>query len=383
LNRELSYSDPRDYLDHFLSIFRDAVSCRVRGQERSALALSGGLDSSLIAALLFGEETRAEDIATVSLVFPGMDCDESPWIDVVDRALGITTRRITWTPASWDQVLEEAARTAAIPPSPNSLIDTFARAGMARTQVLTGSGGDQWMYGSDAHFRDLIELRRWGELFRNLRLGGGIGLARRKVRSLRAHVTHHARSRVRWARSEPQLGPALRGLRRDRHAMLDRDRPSVPRARIRRYNTLHTPWAAYTFECGDQYGSGAALPSSRPFYDRRVVEFALALPDGERWRGPDYRSFEGRALTRAGLDQVSRRRSKAEFSSPYVRQVERLPLDDLARSSTIERLGWIPPGSFSNERWPGESRIQHASRIWLLASVEAWASSCCHDAWHS
>jgi asparagine synthase (glutamine-hydrolysing) len=372
LDQELAYSDPRDYLDHFMTIFRDAVWCRVRGQERSALALSGGLDSSLIAGVLSGMEPHVGSIETVSLVFPGMDCDESTWIDTVDRELGISTRRIVWAPVSWDELLAEAARIAAIPPSPNSLIDMLARARMSRTQLLTGSGGDQWMYGSDAHFRDLVEAGRWGELARNLRLGGVMVLARRKMRSFHAHVAHIARTRFGRPRSDPQLGPSLRGLRRDPHAVLRRNEASAPSARIRRYNTLHTPWEAYTFECGDQYGSGSALPSARPFYDRRVVEFALALPDAQRWRGTDSRWFEARALATVGLDQVSKRRSKAEFSSPLIRQVEQLPINDLARSAVIERMGWIPRDSFSDQGWPGESKIERAGRLSLLVSVEAW-----------
>ncbi len=48
---QIRYKDERDYADHYLELLREAVRCRLRSVGPVGISLSGGLDSTSLAAL--------------------------------------------------------------------------------------------------------------------------------------------------------------------------------------------------------------------------------------------------------------------------------------------------------------------------------------------
>ena len=84
---EPSWRSREECAEAFLPVFKEAVRCRLRSQKPVGAELSGGLDSSSVvsAAQALYREGAAHDLGfeAFSLVFPGLPCDESQFIDAV------------------------------------------------------------------------------------------------------------------------------------------------------------------------------------------------------------------------------------------------------------------------------------------------------------
>ena len=388
LMRELTYPDDDDYVDHFLSVFGEAVHCRMRSNAPVTTALSGGLDSSLISGVAMerrsSEQGFASSVDATSLVFPGESCDESVWIRAVADAIGIEVREVPWAPLTWDQLLNEATRTMYLPPAPNMAVDRFVWAGIRRTVVMSGTGGDQWMVGHYGYFKDLLARRDFVKLGRSAFQGGSSMMAQaaQEVVEYRANAwTRRLRRQVAEAPASSLVGPALQvaaqAVQAAAEEVLALPRPlGVDRSKHQRYKTLHYPWEPYVFELAVQAVGGGNLLCVEPFYDRRVVEFALAVPDSQRWRGRDYRWLQRRALRRVGLGTTADRHTKPEFSPTSRNEIRNVLDSGLPTRLKVDQYGWIAKDAFVAGTNPSSASLDRTTvtsrEQWLVAALEAW-----------
>jgi asparagine synthase (glutamine-hydrolysing) len=374
LTRELSSSDSHEYLAMFETIVEQAVRSRLRAV-RPTVALSGGLDSSLVAATA---ARTTSSVTTTSVVYPGLDCDESAWIDAVTGHLGLCSRKIPWTPSSWEELVEESRRSRYLPPYPNTTIDVFARAAVPTTSVITGIGGDEWLTGRTEYFGDLWEHRNLGQLADCILRGGGAQFARAAATSVasRAKRRLFGTSSASPGAPDPEwLGPSLRGLAAPPRPP---DRETLARARTRthraRYWTLGNHWNVMCFDFRDRAAVAGNFVSTDSYHDRRLVEFACALPDSERWRGSDDRWLIRRALHGVVPHEVAARRTKVGFNVAAVEQVKRIGLEHRLSTSRVVDLGWVQPGLQEEGLL---SLVPSPTRMWIrpawsIAAVEAW-----------
>jgi asparagine synthase (glutamine-hydrolysing) len=152
------YKRPQEYVEEFVWLFRDATRLRLRTNRRIGIYLSGGLDSSYIAAVSaqsnlkpltltayapdteWMDERRYARIVTGHLDFP---CNE---IDISD-CWSLSHR---WLP---DKLFDEPE----IPPQGA----THVRLAMAAREaglgvMLGGEGADEWMTGNGTHLADAL-----------------------------------------------------------------------------------------------------------------------------------------------------------------------------------------------------------------------------------
>ena len=80
-----------EYLERFRELFFDAVASRVATREHTGILMSGGFDSTSVAAVaaaLFCKQPDAlPPIRIYSTLFGGLPCDETPRIRLVQRSL--------------------------------------------------------------------------------------------------------------------------------------------------------------------------------------------------------------------------------------------------------------------------------------------------------
>jgi asparagine synthase (glutamine-hydrolysing) len=375
-------------VEAFLAVFGEAVRSRLRARTAPTVALSGGLDSSLVAAVamdyLNDKSSDPDGLTTTSLVFPGLDCDESTYIDAVNVALNLQGRPIQWTPVDWDGILEAANRAQYLPPDPNATYDMFVRAGLRRCVVLTGSGGDQLMSGYEAYLRDLWRTGAYRRLAVAAQHVGWREFARTAITSARARVglpitPSSARSRA------AILGPALevhgRASESGHVASADTGPPGSI-VRRQRFASITSTWDAHALEVTDRWAQEGSLSLVHPFYDRRVVEFALNLSDAARWEHGDYRALSRRALARRVPLFVTQRATKAEFTPPVRAQIEAIHAHRVLDESLVVAAGWISkdllPALHAAIDDPGERRPSIRS-VWPVVAVEAWVRAMAID----
>lgn len=142
-----------------------AVAAIVEGPRRTAIALSGGLDSALVLAIARRELGRALPVVTLAIDIPGYGEREAT--RRMARAQGVELHEIPATAADFVDALPEAVRAVEVPMfnahpvSKLLLARALRRAGF--DAVLTGDAADQAFAGAPRHnYLPLV-----GRLFRS------------------------------------------------------------------------------------------------------------------------------------------------------------------------------------------------------------------------
>lgn len=151
-----SYEDFLDEMEHLLS---DAIRLRLIADVPLGLFLSGGMDSSLIAALT--AKVLQRDIRTFTVSFQPESFNEAPHARAVAEHLGLENLVLPVDINRWSE-FEEITALFDSPFGDSSAIPTYYLSEAARRHVkvaLTGDGGDELFAGYD-WFKDALYL--WG-----------------------------------------------------------------------------------------------------------------------------------------------------------------------------------------------------------------------------
>src|SRR5262249_38221453 len=78
--------------------------------------------------------------------------------------------------------------------------------------------------------------------------------------------------------------------------------------------SLDDGWMVWERELLDRFSAKFSVESRFPFHDRRIVEFALAVPEAQRWRGDQTKVVLRQACAALMPASIRARRTKADFS---------------------------------------------------------------------
>jgi hypothetical protein len=127
---------------------------------------------------------------------------------------------------------------------------------------------------------------------------------------------------------------------------------------------------AFVREALDRMGHAAGIELRHPFFDRRVVEFLIGLPDHLRLHHGVHRHLLRRAFGHVLPDIVRTRLDKPDIEhlvTDSLRAVD--PPAWFDRLEVVAR-GWVPPGA-ARELWQRPDRSGHMT-LWSVFAVEAW-----------
>jgi asparagine synthase (glutamine-hydrolysing) len=369
----------------------DAVDAAVRDAVKAALVadvpvgsyLSGGVDSSLIAALMKHLRGPAP-VKTFAAGFGDQRDDELPWARRVSEHLRTDHHEIHVRSDDFEDVWSKLTWHRDAPVSQPADVAVFRLAQEARqhvTVVLSGEGGDElfggyqkyrfarpfaWMDCMPAEFRSVLAD------YADLRLKSA-PRARRAVRALGAEneVERFQTWFAPFTRSERQK--LLRGAASRASTIAVSDGTDVI-DRMLRYDLVS--WLPDNLlERGDRMSMAASLELRPPLLDHELVELAFTLPSSLKVRG---------RCTKWVLKEVARRYLPHEVVDR--RKVGfRVPLDNWFRTdlrdSVWDRLtgadsfvGQIFDRKAVTEllKRHGTGRFSEEARIWTLMSLEVW-----------
>lgn len=305
-----------------LHLLRQAVGSRMVADVPVGAFLSGGVDSSSIVALM--AETSAQPVRTCTIGFDVAAVDESGHAGAVAErfATDHALRRV-----SPDEVgaVDQLAGLFDEPFADASALPAWRVAQLARERVkvvLSGDGADEAFAGYRRHRFHHAEERLRGLLPRSLRQAvfGGLGAIYPKAdwapQPLRAKSTLQALGlggEAAYARAvgitPPELRDrlyspaflALRGDYRAEQAWEETMRRAPARSGLDRaqYADLKFWLTGDILTKVDRTTMAVGLEAREPLLDHRLVEFAAALPERLRLRGP--LADSARAIARGAM----------------------------------------------------------------------------------
>jgi len=299
---ELRYRRDEEYAEHYRALFDEVVRARLRTSRPIGALLSGGLDSASVvcAAQELYRAGRAPDhgFTSYSFVFDEPECDERSYIEAMRAKYGFAARYVPGQDFAGRPRLEPRGFQE-VPDV--SLFDAraeiFEDAGRTGTRVLlTGEVADAIVGSSSLVFdsllrrRDLAALRRHLGAYRR-RSGESLQrivaldclapllpltLQRRLLAAVAGRqVDGYVDSLVPSWIAEPLRG-SLRGEQRRRLLAAERERRFASPARHLEHRLLVPP------EVSPQ-PAGWPVAIWRPFADRRLHEFLLAIPPDQKY----------------------------------------------------------------------------------------------------
>ncbi len=288
IDEEIRYGQPEEYVERFRELLRTAVSDRVRNFDRVVVSMSGGLDSSSIAATaqhVLSERSRPFELRAHTVVYDSLIPDrERYYSGLVAEALGIP---IEYLVADGYQPYDGWDSPEAWTPEPadNPLPALGANISRGRAVggdvVLSGQGPDAlFRFPMQRHLISQCSQRRFGRVITDAGhwLRSHRDLPKLAVRQrLRRLVGKHPLSST----YPPWLNRAFEARLnlRDRWSSMENERfPSVHPVRPDAYRLVTSPHWSFFFESESANVTRVPIESNHPFFDLRIVRYVLAVP---------------------------------------------------------------------------------------------------------
>ena len=399
--RQIDYANDTEYAQHFYELFATSVRCRLRSHKPIGLELSGGLDSSSVVSFLqAASQTHPEGhdrFRTFSLVFPGFPCDERVFIDDVVAQGPFRAHHITPETPSVADFVEDILHSYDFPDHPNGVMNAPLRAQAQQEGcrvLLTGSGGDEWLTGSFFHYADLLRSLKLRSLFQRLHADRrwygeesshsllSIPLVQFGLLPLIPQSYRNFGKRLLGRTNRPDwVSPTLweRAQMQERISLASYNPPGCGHAQQDLFRSTIHGGGIHGIELDERAASYFGLESRHPFNDRRLIEFALALPEEQRWR--DGSKFILRQAMNGILPRSVRERTdKADFSCIFARTLLTESTAVIFRSLAVASMGWVDEDRIWTDyqsmaddyRQGNEDYRFHVSPLWMILGVELW-----------
>lgn len=356
---KIRYKDERQYAEHYRELISEAVRCRLRCVGKVGLSLSGGLDSTFLAALAvsqLSEATGQKRLHSFSYVFDELaSCDERAFIRPVVERYGLEATYIhcddLWAfkdlenwPVSRDYVISDiyALLPAAVRSTANQTGIRALFAGYYGDALM--SGGHYWALdmAREGKFGSLIHTAyaNWSEFkWRDSFIDFGL---RRLVPPVVAQTYRSVRPR-----QAANLAP---GIHEDLPARTDLASRLSPQANNektfpgfrQRYETLTGSNFSHNVAIRYQYNH-CGMELIQPYYDRRLVEFVLSVPAYVLGRPGSFRHLHRESMSGLLPDEVRLRRRRTTFAPLIHKGIERerLAIRELMNNPLVVKWGYI------------------------------------------
>ena len=389
----------REWIEEWSSLFSESVRLRLMADVPLGMFLSGGIDSSAIAA----EMSRMVDgsIKTFSVAFEEREANELRYARLVSERFRTDHHEVIVSPHSFFEALPRLVWHEDEPIAhPSSIALNFVSRLAAEhvKVVLTGEGSDESLAGYPRYHRTITNLEL-GRIYNAV----VPGLARRFISKRIDAMPLNSGVRHKLKKSFFVVEPTIESAYFDNFAVFSRSMQSGllsrttkdrlngsadPYAEMSRLfdslekgemldRMLYTDTKTYLHELlmkQDQMSMAASIESRVPFLDHKLMEFTASMPQRMKLRGSTTK-FVLRTAMKGVLPDEILTRSKMGFPVPigkWFRGEYRGIIDEYVLSERSLERGIFDPNtvrSLAERHMKGEN---HDERLWSLVNFEMW-----------
>ena len=395
---KLQLSSVEEYGEQFRDLFEEAVKIRLRSDVPLGAFLSGGVDSSLVVAVM--SRLMDQPVKTFSIGFEEEAYDEVAFARLIAEKYKTDHHEFIVKPDAVS-ILPQIVWHYNEPFADSSAIPTFYVSKMTRdfvTVALNGDGGDESFAGYERYVADKLAdyYRRVPPFMRE-------GIIRRIVDKL-PHSTNRRnffrrlkrfvkgiseppeRRYVRWIcffdneMKGDLYTPSFKDLNRE-YDSVDLTVKWYERADAEQFldRTLFVDVMSYLPEDllvkVDIASMAHSLEARSPFLDHKVMEFAASLPPNLKLRGMETKFLLKHTLSDIVPQEILQRK-KMGFGVPldvwFRNDLKEMAYDVLLDQKSIER-GYFRKEYVSKMLDEHVSKqYDHSYRIWALLFLELW-----------
>jgi len=379
---------------HLRTRLEGAVRSHLMSDVPLGLFLSGGLDSSGLAALM--APMVKEPIRTFSVGFTEREANELPYARLAASSVGAEHREVIVSPEQFFKTLPRLIWHEDEPLAFDSSVPLYFVSRLAQEHVkvvLTGEGADELFLGYPWYRVSLWNERLGGPYWRLVpqmlreKVSGVIKRLPNPVRRYaeRSFLALHPGPRGLFYENFAVFPEALqRTLVRDKGILTARDPYAVGLRCFTEHSggilerMSHADLQTYLVELlmkQDQMSMAASVESRVPYLDHELVEHVVTIPSQYKLHG-----WQTKAILRESLrDLVPREiltRKKMGFPVPlgrWLRGPYRLVVEEFVLGPrTLQRKLFQPSELMRLVEEHRTGTRNHAVRLWLLVNLEVW-----------
>ena len=379
--------------------FEEAVRIRLMSDVPLGMFLSGGIDSSAIAAVMSG--LSEEPVKTFSVAFAEREANELEYARMVADRFSTDHHEVIVSPAEFCEALPDLIWHEDEPiahPSSVALYFVSQLASRHVKVVLTGEGSDESLAGYGRYAKTLLNLRlgqsysKFVPKFTRELVAAGIDI-----------LPAASRTRHKLKKSFLSLDPTIESIYFDNFSVFSRtmQKDLFTESAMERMAGRMDPYEQISAMFGsapsqslldrmlyadtktylqellmkqDQMSMAASIESRVPFLDHQLMEFTARMPDSMKLRG-NTTKFVLRKAMEGRLPQPILSRSKMGFPVPigkWLREEYRTLVNEYVLSErALERKIFEPAGvrDLVERHMRGEN---HDERLWALINFEMW-----------
>jgi len=395
---EQSGRTDKDYIAQWYELFRTSVRLRLMADVPLGMFLSGGIDSSAIAAVMSGMVD--EPIKTFSVAFAEREANELAYARIVAEAYKTNHHEVVVSPEEFFNALPRLVWHEDEPlahPSSVALYFVSLLASQHVKVVLTGEGSDELLAGYGRYRKTILNLSL-GKHYRTLTPSLVRGAVRSGIQGLPT-----SKVRQKLLRSFLGVAPDIESIYFDNFAVfplamqgdllsnqtLERIGVIDPYAGVREAleqtdadslldRLLYADIKTYLHELlmkQDQMSMATSVESRVPFLDHKLVEFTCSLPEKLKLRGGATK-YILRESMKGVLPEAILSRSKMGFPVPigaWFRGAYRSVIDEYVLSERAMSRGLFNQDFVRDLVQRHQSGAEnHDERLWALVNFEMW-----------
>jgi asparagine synthase (glutamine-hydrolysing) len=384
--------DEVEAIDALQKLLDDAVRLRMEADVPVGVLLSGGLDSSLVSALM--QRQSAKPIRTFTIGFREDRFDEAKYAQRIADHIGSAHTQFRLSPEHAMDIIARLPEVYDEPFADSSQIPTIIVSAIARQHVtvaLSGDGGDELFFGYGRYFdanRIWQYIGSWPASARMKfaaiiesasHIAGGLGRLGFRMRRFQHRIKAECFDDFYGNLLSLSLTPTA-AMCWPQGIVGTSVFPTIPNqlesSAMRMMladQSLYLPEDILTKV--DRASMAVGLELRPPLLDHRIVEFSWRLPDSLRFHGRKGKVLLRKLLYRHVPPELIER-PKHGFDIPvdaWLRQPLRTWMLDLLNPDGIKREGYLDPKAVAavvNEHLSGYS--DHGYALWTLLMFQTW-----------